>query len=100
MIIYLLCSYTLERGQKMALLQSWSQAPRDSIKHRMYRCLQVILRHQLARLSTTHLSSPRLLYRQSHTSHSMNALLPQHLATLLIQSTLLLGTLLTPPHHS
>ena len=45
MIMYLLCSYTLERGQRMALLQGWSQAPRDSFKHRMYRCLQVIHGH-------------------------------------------------------
>ena len=55
MIMYLLCSYTLERGQCMALLQGWSQAPRDSLKHRMYRCLQVIHGHVVIILSLDYL---------------------------------------------
>jgi len=51
-VIYLLCSYMLERGQRMALLQGWSQAPHDSLKHRMYRCLKVIYCHPVIRLPT------------------------------------------------
>jgi hypothetical protein len=39
---YILCTYALERSQRMALLQGWSRATPGSVKHRLSRCIQVL----------------------------------------------------------
>ena len=95
MILYLLCSYTLERGQRMALLQGWSQAPRDSLKHRMHRCLQVIHHHHptdylLATDYSLIVTHAVILTYISHTMHSLNSLLTTPPSSSNCQSDLLL----------
>ena len=40
--VYILCTYALERSQRIALVQGWNRAAPGSVKHRLARCIHVI----------------------------------------------------------